>query len=199
MEPLICIHADESCLGNRTDRDSPGGAGGLVEVWKDEVWHRRDLWICDPATTNNRMALAGASAILNALKKSSRIIFFSDSSYLVNGLREWTHSWARRGWTRKSGPIENLDLWKALTVAVRRHEVDPRWVRGHAGDARNEYVDHLATRAAKKQMNSHGLVASGFVEWLEKQRETRERFLDYFEHVPPPEEERFDPIPPIPG
>ena len=34
----VYIHADESCLGNQnTKKSSPGGAGGLVEVWKDGV------------------------------------------------------------------------------------------------------------------------------------------------------------------
>jgi ribonuclease HI len=59
------------------------------------------------------------------------------------------------------------------------------WVRGHAGDARNEYAHHLAVRAAKKQTSSEGLAPSGFREWLEREREERERYLDFFEFAPP--------------
>ncbi|NIS63981.1 MAG: hypothetical protein GTO05_02315, partial [Gemmatimonadales bacterium] len=40
------------------------------------------------------------------------------------------------------------------------------WVRGHAGDAKNEYADHLAVEAATHLSNSDGLVASGIDAWL---------------------------------
>ena len=56
--PLVSIYADESCLGNGREGENPGGAGVLVEYLKgnnDIV--RRDVWIYEPATTNNRMAL----------------------------------------------------------------------------------------------------------------------------------------------
>jgi hypothetical protein len=40
---LVYIYADESCLGNQyKDRDSPGGAGGLVEFWREDGCVRRD-------------------------------------------------------------------------------------------------------------------------------------------------------------
>ena len=59
--PRVLIHADESCLGNQyQERSNPGGAGGLVEYWKDDAWVRRDYWICETDTTNNRMALRSA-------------------------------------------------------------------------------------------------------------------------------------------
>jgi ribonuclease HI len=183
---LVHIYADESCLGNQfTDRDSPGGAGGLVEFWRDGGWLRRDYWSSEPGSTNNRMALRGAADLLAALKRPCRVIFTSDSQYLVTGMREWIHGWARRGWKRKAGPIENVQLWQELARAAARHEVEWRWVRGHAGHPQNEYVNHLAIRAAKEQSNSGGIVESGFVAWLEEQREKRQLFMDFMEMAPP--------------
>lgn len=183
---LVYIHADESCLGNQfTDRDSPGGAGGLVELWRDDACVRRDYWASEPGTTNNRMALRGARDLLAALKRPCRIIFTSDSQYLVTGMREWIHGWAARGWTRKSGAIENVELWRGLARAAAKHEIDWRWVRGHAGHPQNEYVNHLAIRAAKEQSASGGLVPSRFVEWLGHEREKRQRYMDFLEMVPP--------------
>ena len=187
---LVWIFADESCLGNQfTDRDSPGGAAGLVELWRDDKVVRRDYWASEPATTNNRMALRGARDLLDALRRPCRVIFTSDSQYLVTGMREWIHGWAARGWKRKNGAIENVELWRALAAAAARHQVDWRWVRGHAGHPQNEYVNMLAIRAAREQSASGGLVESKFGEWLETQREKYQRYMDFFEMMPPEETE----------
>ncbi len=200
MKPMIHIYADESCLGVQfKKKDSPGGAAGLVEYWKDGAWVRRDYWVSEPGTTNNRMAIRSATEGLAALKQPCRVVFTSDSQYLVKGMREWIQGWVRRGWMRKAGPVENADLWKALLPVARRHEIDWRWVRGHAGHPQNEYADHLATRAAREQDRSQGMVESGFDAWLQDQREKKERFMDFFEFQPPPEDEPFDPVPTPPS
>jgi ribonuclease HI len=186
--PRIVIHADESCLGNQfQDRASPGGAAGLVEHWREGRWERRDYWISEPGTTNNRMAIRSAIEGLTALRLPCRIRFVSDSQYLVKGMSEWVAGWKRRGWKRKAGPIENLELWKELDQAAERHDITWAWVKGHAGDARNEYVNDLAVRAAKEQTHSDGLVPSSFESWLEGERETRGRYLDFMEFAPPGE------------
>ena len=110
--------------------------------------------------------------------------FVSDSQYLVKGVAEWLPGWKRRGWRRKAGPIENLELWQELDRELVRHRVQTVWVRGHAGHPRNEYANHLATTAAKEQSSSGGLVASGFEAWLDAERE-RGRYLDFQEFLPP--------------
>jgi ribonuclease HI len=188
MTTLTCvlIHADESCLGNQfTTRANPGGAAGLVESWTRDGWVRRDYWISEPDTTNNRMAIRSAIEPLSALKRACDVTFVSDSQYLVKGMSEWVPGWKARGWKRKTGAIENLELWQALHEAAKRHTVEWRWVRGHAGHAKNEYANHLATRAARALDASGGLIESGFLEWLAEQRERRGRYLDYLEGVPP--------------
>ena len=69
--PLVAIYADESCLGNGREGDNPGGAGGLIEIRTGSGIERRDIYISEPATTNNRMALLGATATLQALGRES--------------------------------------------------------------------------------------------------------------------------------
>ena len=184
--PLIIIHADESCLGNQfRDQNRPGGAAAMIEAWQDDAWMRRDLWTSSPSTTNNRMALASACLGLTALKVRCRVRFVSDSQYLVKGASEWMRGWKRRGWKRKGGPIENLAMWQKLDRLADGHDVSWHWVRGHAGDPKNEYVDHLAVRAAKEQSSSPSPVPSGFEAWLNQQRDERDRFWDYMEFAPP--------------
>ncbi len=187
MEAPVYVYADESCLGNQfRDRDRPGGAAGLVEQWRGDRWARKDLWLSEPATTNNRMAIRSGIECLAALRRPCRVLFTSDSEYLVKGMREWVPGWVRRGWKRKAGPVENEDLWRRLVEVAARHEVEWQWVRGHAGHPQNEYANHLATRAARKQDESRGLVPSGFEQWLEQQRE-KGRYLEFYEFAPPPE------------
>lgn len=177
----IILHLDESCLGNGREGDNPGGAGGLVEVRKAEGIARRDFAIHSTATTNNRMAIASALTALELLgagRLDRTILIVSDSQYLIRGMREWVPGWVSRGWTRKGGPIENLELWQALHVAARGRRVRWTWVRGHAKHPKNEYANDLAVGAAASQRSTDGFVASEFAAWLERER-TRKRYLDY--------------------
>ncbi len=167
------VHLDESCLGNGRPGDNPGGAGGLVELRTPKGMERRDFYIHAPATTNNRMALAGAIATLQLLGQKGhrlRVLIISDSEYLVKGIREWAPGWEARGWTRKGGQIENLELWRALWQSRTKHDTQFTWVRGHAGHPKNEYANDLAVHAATEQITSEGIVASGFPAWLAKKR-----------------------------
>ena len=107
------------------------------------------------------MALSGAVAALQLLaRKGARleVLIVSDSQYLVKGMREWVPGWVGRGWRRKEGPIENLELWQALLASARRHEVQWTWVRGTQGHPKNEYANDLAVLAAREQrhLGGHG-------------------------------------------
>lgn len=196
LDPLVHIFADESCLGNQFQgRANPGAAAGMVEQFLERGgWRRRDYYRHEPDTTNNRMALVSGILGLSALRRPCRVVFVSDSQYLVKGMKEWIHAWARRGWRRKGGRIENLRLWRRLAGTARRHRVEWRWVRGHAEHPKNEYAHHLATRAAEEGERSGGLVESGFGRWIQD-RIDRGEFVDFLD-LPPDED--FDPDPPPP-
>ena len=182
MTPSAVLHLDESCLGNGREGENPGGGGGLIEARAPSGRiHRRDFFISSPGTTNNRMALAGAIAALQLLAKKGarlRVLIVSDSQYLVKGMREWVPGWVARGWRRKEGPIENLELWKALLASSRLHEVQWTWVRGHRGHPKNEYANDLAVLGAREQRTSEGIVESGFDGWLADQR-AKGLYLEY--------------------
>jgi ribonuclease HI len=168
---VIAVYADESCLGNGREGDNPGGAGGLIECLRlgSGELARFDYWVSDPATTNNRMALRSvieAFRILGAKGRTQSVVFTSDSNYIVKGMKEWMPAWRARGWTRKGGSIENLELWREAESAVAGHRVEWNWVRGHDGHAQNEYANDLAIRAARELTSSNGAVDSAFDAWL---------------------------------
>ncbi len=175
---LVVIHADESCLGNQNEGPSPGGAGALIERTADGNPTRRDFYLCSPSTTNNRMALTGAIDLLKLLVGSGHVTYYSDSQYLVKGITDWVFNWERRGWKRKGGAVENLELWQELRRVTRHREVVWQWVRGHAGHVKNEYADYLAVRAAGEQIASDGLAASEFGLWL-AQQQSKGKFSGY--------------------
>jgi ribonuclease HI len=179
---IAVLHLDESCLGNGREGENPGGGGGLIEARsRAGRIQRRDFFLSEPATTNNRMALRGAAVALRLLSTKGarlRVLMVSDSQYLVKGMREWVPGWVGRGWRRKEGPIENLELWQELLAASRRHDAQWTWVRGHRGHAKNEYANDLAVKAAREQISSDGIAASGFDDWLAAQR-TKGLYLEY--------------------
>ncbi len=193
---LVAVYADESCLGNGQTGQTPGGAGALVEYqMPDGSLRRFDLWLSEPDTTNNRMALRSVIDTFDAISRKGSTLsirFTTDSRYIVDGMTQWVRGWRERGWKRKAGPVENVELWQAAVASLRAHEVEWRWVRGHAGHAQNEYANHLATRAAAAQDQSGGLVASVFDEWMAAQKAGSTGAPDPF-----PQSESFRPAPPL--
>ena len=168
---LVAIYADESCIGNGREGDNPGGAAGVIEWLGPNTSEpaRADYWISERATTNNRMALRSVIEAFRAISRrgnSYRVVFISDSKYIVDGMNEWVPGWQARDWKRKGGPILNLELWKDAVDAVSSHECQWRWVRGHNGQPQNEYANFLATRAAAEQTDSGDLRQSEFDTWL---------------------------------
>lgn len=96
-------------------------------------------------TTNNRMELMAAIMALESLKRPCHVVLHTDSVYVKEGITSWIKRWKQNGWrTSNKKPVKNVDLWQRLDEALNRHEVDWRWVKGHAGDPGNELADELA-------------------------------------------------------
>jgi ribonuclease HI len=96
---------------------------------------------------------------LQALKQRCEIQIEIDSEYVKNGVTKWLTGWKRNGWrTAAKTAVKNRDLWQQLDEALSRHDVEWKWVKGHASHEDNNRCDELAREAAMTQ--SHGAQAS---------------------------------------
>jgi len=143
----VRLITDGSCL----DNPGPGGWAAILR-WGG---HKKELWGSDPETTNNRMEMTAVVEGLSALKHPCRVQIEVDSEYVKNGVTRWMPAWKRRGWkTAARQPVKNRDLWEKLDERLARHQVEWRWVKGHADHEDNNRCDELARRAALEQSKS---------------------------------------------
>lgn len=142
---MYIIYTDGSCLRNP---DGPGGwAAILTETATGETVELHGGETC---TTNNRMELTSAIAALAHVEEPSSVALFTDSQYLKNAFsRHWIDNWKRNGWKTSTGSdVKNKDLWMRLDTLFQKHRVTFHWVKGHAGNEKNERCDHLAKNEA---------------------------------------------------
>lgn len=136
------VFTDGSSKGN----PGPGGWGAIIVSPEGQVI---ELGGGAPLTTNNKMELSGAIAALTRLRETpGRLEVYTDSTYVIQGIREWIHNWKRRGWKTATGAeVMNRDLWEALsdlTTARGPRMITWHYVRGHVGTPGNERVDEIA-------------------------------------------------------
>ena len=143
--PSDGVFTDGACSGN----PGPGG-WAAVHVVADAVVEERHG--AEPRTTNNRMELRALIEAYRMLPADSRATIWSDSNLCVQTINVWAAGWQRRGWKRKTGPVENLDLVREAYDLARQHpRVRLVWLRGHAGKRWNEYADRLATAPLRQK------------------------------------------------
>lgn len=144
----VVIYTDGGCVPN------PGvGGWGAILIYKGK---ERELSGSHPETTNNRMEMTAAISSLKALNRPCKVAIHTDSEYLKKGITEWLPGWKRKNWTRKGGEIKNVDLWKELDAVASQHDVQWRWVKGHAGVHYNERCDVLASEAIARERIGSG-------------------------------------------
>lgn len=136
---LVTMYTDGACRGN----PGPGGWGVVLIAGNNE----REIYGGVADTTNNRMELLAAIRGLEALKRSCRVLVYTDSEYLRKGITEWLAQWQARGWrTAAKKPVKNEDLWRELGELAASHEIEWHWVKGHSGHPGNDRADRLANR-----------------------------------------------------
>lgn len=145
----VIAYTDGACRGN----PGPGGWGVFLQYGE----HRKEFSGGEAPTTNNRMELMAAISALESLREPCKVTLHTDSKYVLQGLTEWLPGWKKRGWkTADKKPVKNQDLWERLDAAAARHQVDWKWVKGHAGDSGNENADRLANQGLETAQAAAG-------------------------------------------
>jgi ribonuclease HI len=140
----IQLITDGACLGN----PGPGGWAAILRYGASE----KEVYGCEPHTTNNRMELTAAIEGLRALREECEVEIVTDSEYMKNGITTWIAGWKKRGWmTAAKKPVVNRDLWEGLDEQVARHRTQWSWTKGHASHEDNNRADELASLAAREQ------------------------------------------------
>lgn len=138
----VKIFTDGSCLGN----PGPGGYASILRYKQHEKIFSKGYRL----TTNNRMELMASIVALQALKCPCMVTLFTDSQYVRQGVTRWMANWKKHGWkTSERKEVKNIDLWQALEVAIQKHQINWKWVKGHAGHPENERCDKLARLVAR--------------------------------------------------
>jgi ribonuclease HI len=136
--------------GSANPNPGPGGWGAVYVVDGEVVAQDHGH---EPDTTNNRMELRALLAGIELVPAGTPAVIHSDSNLVVRTVTEWAAGWEARGWKRKTGPVENLDLVRPAYERLRaRPELEVRWIKAHAGNRWNEYADSLATAYARDEL-----------------------------------------------
>lgn len=143
----VYIYTDGACSGN------PGVGGWAAILIYNEF--KKEMSGADAMTTNNRMELSAVINGLKALKEPCRVILTTDSKYVCDAVTKgWAKSWQKRGWIKSDKkPALNSDLWQELLDLLKIHDVEFKWVKGHAGHPENERCDELAVSAYKRLLS----------------------------------------------
>jgi len=142
--PSVEIYTDGACEPN----PGPGGYGVMLVHPKKRAEASGGFRL----TTNNRMEIFAAIAGLEMLKQPCKVTLYSDSQYLVDAMMKgWVESWKRKQWWHsRTERVPNRDLWERLCGLCEKHQVEFRWVKGHAGVLENERCDQLAMAALRR-------------------------------------------------
>jgi ribonuclease HI len=127
-------YTDGACFGNPS---GPGGWAAAVFTLGDtpRSWQ---LFGHLTSTSNNRAEALGVLGALEWVPAGSKLSLRCDSELTVRILQG--------RYKIKS----NTDIWELIVSAreAKRLQLDPDWVRGHAGDPLNELADRLSKLGA---------------------------------------------------
>ncbi len=143
MKKRVNIFVDGACRGN----PGPGGYAAIIRFKNKE----KVIYGCEPYTTNNRMELKAVIMALKELKEPCHVSLYTDSNYVVMGMKEWIYNWIKRNWlTSNNKEVANKDLWKRLLELSKPHKIEWIWIKGHSKHPENERCDKLAKAAIKE-------------------------------------------------
>jgi len=136
------IFTDGSAIGN----PGPGGWGAVL-MQGNTYW---EISGAHPWTTVSEMELVAATQALRSLPDRAQVELYSDSEYLIYGMRVFVFHWQRHGWRNRRGTeLQHRNLWVELLGLNSRLRIRWMWLKGHNGHRDQTRADALAYQAAR--------------------------------------------------
>jgi ribonuclease HI len=147
MDRTYRIFTDGSAIGNRGSAILGPGGWGAVLIEGNKRWEMSGA--CT-RTTISEMELVAAVQALRSVPGRARIELYSDSEYLIYGMRAFVFHWQRHGWRNRRGcELQDRGLWEELIALNARLRIRWTWIRGHNGHPDQNRADALAYQAAR--------------------------------------------------
>ncbi|MFI9458439.1 DNA polymerase III subunit epsilon [Acinetobacter sp. NPDC052428] len=140
MSHTITLYVDGACRGN------PGLGGWGAYIVNGQQEHK--IYGGEDHTTNNRMELTAAIEGILFCDKQDKLVIYTDSKYVKQGITEWIHGWKKKNWK----DVKNPDLWQKLDEVCQGRDIEWHWVKSHAGHPGNEMADQLANLGADETL-----------------------------------------------
>ena len=140
------VYTDGACSGN------PGSGGWGAIVISDSIIKFSGN---EEKTTNNRMELKAAIMGLSKSNINSKVILYTDSKYVKDGITKWISNWKSNNWiTSSKKPVKNQDLWKQLDDLNDRYNVEWKWVKAHQDNVSDDSIyNNMADEVARQGAN----------------------------------------------
>jgi ribonuclease HI len=109
-----------------------------------------------PDATNQQAEILAAAFALTRIPSRSRVVLFSDSTYLVDSVVR-APTWRRNAWSKGpgKGKAANTVHWTGLLDAADLHkDVTFRLCKGHSGVEGNVIADRLAGAARREALEA---------------------------------------------
>lgn len=144
----VDIYTDGACSKN------PGPGGWAAVLIFNGI--KKEISGYYKETTNNRMELFSVISGLKELKQSCNVNIYTDSQYVADAFnKDWINNWQANDWkTKNKEEVKNIDLWKALLLEIKKHNVTFIKVKGHSDNEYNNLCDKLATDQIKNTLFS---------------------------------------------
>ncbi len=128
----VTIVCDGSSLGNGNGK--PRAAAVAVLGYRG-YWRAFGEFLGE--ATNQQAEIAAACIGLKTLREPCKVKVLTDSRYVVETMT---------GRFRKKA---NLDWWKKLDDAAKKHQITWEWTKGHVGHEIQEVADKMARQTAE--------------------------------------------------
>ena len=143
-----------------------GGYGVLIKDGQNKAQFAQGF----QQTTTNRMQMMACIVGLEKLREPCRVQLFSSAEYIVNSVNNgWAVKWRNHSWTRKEGPVQNVDLWKRLLYLIERYYTTFDWI---STKVKNPYLEHCRKLAVNAMNDNEKLKDEGY----HQSRETLEEW-----------------------